>query len=164
VPTIHHETTVVLDGLRRLVKSLRENGRAAEQALGLSGAQLFVLDTLAGDAPCSLTELAERTRTHQSSVSVVVARLVARGLVKRVRARDDARRLVLCLTPRGKTLQAKAPHAVQHTLIAAVEALPPAQRRALGKLLARVVGAMDLPVTAPTMFFEEPPRAQGGRR
>jgi DNA-binding MarR family transcriptional regulator len=152
------ETTAVLDGLRRLVKVLREGSRAAEQELGLSGAQLFVLEALAGAKTLSLTGVAERTHTHQSSVSVVVSRLVRRGLVKRVRAGDDARRLELCLTPRGKALQAKAPHAAQRRLIAAVEALPRAQRRALGATLARVAELMDLPAAAPAMFFEEGPR------
>lgn len=162
--TVNQETTAVLDGLRRLVKVLREGSRAAEQELGLSGAQLFVLDALAGGTPLSLTELAEQTHTHQSSVSVVVSRLVQRGLVKRMRARDDARRLELCLTPRGKALQVKAPDAAQHRLIAAVGELPRAQRRALGQALGRVAASMDLPATAPAMFFEDAPRKRGARR
>ena len=161
--TVNQETTAVLDGLRRLVKVLREGSRAAEQELGLSGAQLFVLAALAGGTPRSLTELAERTHTHQSSVSVVVSRLVQRRLVKRLRARADARRLELCLTPRGKALQLKAPDAAQHRLIAAVEALPRAQRRALGQSLGRVAAAMALPATAPAMFFEDAPRRRGAR-
>jgi DNA-binding MarR family transcriptional regulator len=164
VKTVNQETTAVLDGLRRLVKVLREGSRAAEQELGLSGAQLFVLAALEGDTSLSLTGLAERTHTHQSSVSVVVSRLVERGLVKRVRARDDARRLELCLTARGRALQGKAPDAAQHRLIAAVEALPRAQRRALGQTLGRVAASMDLPATAPAMFFEDAPRKKGARR
>lgn len=148
------ETTKVLDGLRRLVKALREGSRAAEQELGLSGAQLFVLEALKGEESLSLSEVAERTHTHQSSVSVVVSRLVERGLVKRVRAKDDGRRLELCLTPRGEKLQAREPHAAQHKLIAAVNKLPLAQRRTLALTLNRIADSMDLPTT-PGMFFEE---------
>ncbi len=150
------ETTKVLDGLRRLVKALREGSRAAEQELGLSGAQLFVLEALNGEQSLSLQEVAERTHTHQSSVSVVVSRLVERGLVKRVRAKDDGRRLELCLTARGEKLEARSPHAAQHKLIAAVNKLPLAQRRALGAALNQVAESMDLPA-APAMFFEETP-------
>jgi tetratricopeptide (TPR) repeat protein len=62
--------------LREIVQALRESSRRAEQRLGISGAQLFVLEKLA-DAPSqSLNDLAARTFTHQSSVSTVVARLV----------------------------------------------------------------------------------------
>lgn len=149
------ETTAVLDGLRRLVKTLREGSRAAEQALGLSGAQLFVLQALSKASSLSLTELAERTHTHQSSVSVVVAKLVARQLVRRARAEDDARRLVLRLTPRGARLLERAPDATQDRLIAALGQLPAKERRALGQSLAKVAELMALPESAPQMFFED---------
>jgi DNA-binding MarR family transcriptional regulator len=149
------ETTLVLDGLRRLVKTLREGSRAAEQALGLSGAQLFVLQALSKDSSLSLTELAERTHTHQSSVSVVVAKLVARKFVRRTRAEDDARRLVLRLTPRGAQVLERAPDATQDRLIAALGQLPAKERRALGQSLAKVAELMALPESAPQMFFED---------
>lgn len=149
------ETTAVLDGLRRLVKTLREGSRAAEQTLGLSGAQLFVLQALAGNSALSLTELAERTHTHQSSVSVVVAKLVARKLVQRSRASDDARRLVLRLTARGAQVLKKAPDATQDRLIEALGQLPAKERRALGQSLAKVADLMALPERAPQMFFED---------
>src|SRR6185312_321205 len=64
----------VLDSIRRIVRLLREGTRASEDAVGLSAAQLFVLQKLDPAVPLSLTELAARTLTHQSSVSVVVSR------------------------------------------------------------------------------------------
>src|ERR1041384_4256440 len=85
----------ILDSIRRLVRLLRLADRAAQNELGLSGAQLFVLQELGKTPSLSLNELAERTRTDQSSVSVVVTRLVAAGLVARDRDSRDARRLVL---------------------------------------------------------------------
>jgi len=55
------------------VQALRVSSRAAERDVGLSAAQLFVLDRLAGaDQALCVNELAQRTLTHQSSVSVVV--------------------------------------------------------------------------------------------
>lgn len=149
------ETTVVLDGLRRLVKTLREGSRAAEQSLGLSGAQLFVLQALAKSEGLSLSELAERTHTHQSSVSVVVTKLVGRKLVQRSRAADDARRLVLRLTARGVKVLERAPDATQDRLIAALGQLPAKERRALGQSLAKVADLMAVPERAPQMFFED---------
>lgn len=78
--------TEIMDSFRRIVRALRSSHRAAGD-LDLTGAQLFVLATL-GTAvgPMGVKELAERTRTDQSTVSVVVGRLVDRGLVKRVRS------------------------------------------------------------------------------
>src|SRR4051812_43415473 len=80
----------VLSAIRRLVRALHASHRDAEQRWNVSAAQLLVLDKLS-DAPAhSVNELAERTLTHQSTVSVVVARLVRRGLVRRQRSSLDA--------------------------------------------------------------------------
>jgi DNA-binding MarR family transcriptional regulator len=77
------EVQAVLDGIRRIVHSLHASSRAAERRIGLSAAQLFVLRRLAETDGLSINELAEKTFTHQSSVSVVASRLEARRLVAR---------------------------------------------------------------------------------
>src|ERR1700730_535689 len=69
----------ILDSIRRLVRLLRLSDRVAQRELGLSAAQLFVLQELGKTPALSLSEVAERTRTDQSSVSVVVTRLVGSG-------------------------------------------------------------------------------------
>ena len=99
----------VLDSIRRIVQALRVFDRSAEKQVGLSGAQLFVLGRLAAEPRLSLNELAERTHTHQSSVSVVVQRLVDRKLVKRTHDEADGRRLELSLTAAGAALSRRAP-------------------------------------------------------
>ncbi len=159
-----HQTTAVLDGLRRLVKELRDSSRAAEHQVGLSAAQLFVLEVLAVQSSLSLSEVAARTHTHQSSVSVVVSRLVKAKLVRRVRAEDDGRRLELALTAKGRTLQTLAPHAAPRRLIAAVQLLPKEQRRALGESLAKVAELMALPPSPGQMFFEDDPAKTKGKK
>lgn len=154
------EVTRILDDLRRIVQVLRESSRASEQQLGVSGAQLFVLKALAGSRAISLNELAARTYTHQSTVSVVVKRLVDRGLVSRVTSELDARRIELELTRRGRALLARAPRATQDRLIEGLEKLPRKQRQALATALHDWVEVMQLDEEAPAMFFEE----KGGNR
>src|ERR1700688_4078890 len=95
-------TREVLDAIRRMVQALRESSRLAESRVGLSGAQLFVLRTAADSPGLSLNELAARTRTHQSSVSVVVTRLAQKGLVQKRTADGDARRVEVRLSPSGR--------------------------------------------------------------
>src|SRR5438270_8768962 len=75
----------ILDSIRRLVRLLRVSDRQAQADLGISGAQLFVLTELGKTPALSLGDLAGRKRTDQSSVSVVVTRLVQSGLVTRDR-------------------------------------------------------------------------------
>src|SRR5262245_81630 len=96
------DTQAVLDAIRQIVQALRESSRWSERHVGLSGAQLFVLQALAEAPGISLNELAARTHTHQSSVSVVVTRLVDAGLVRRGRSGLDARSVTLSLSPRGR--------------------------------------------------------------
>jgi DNA-binding MarR family transcriptional regulator len=147
----------VLDSVRRIVRALRQSSRQAEQDLGLSGAQLFVLQKLAAaEGPLSLGTLAERTLTHPSSVSVVVGRLVERGFALRAAAPDDGRRLEVRLSPDGRAfLERASPTTAQERLAHAVDALPPAKRQSLAELLATIVSEAGFAVEEATMFFEE---------
>jgi len=145
----------IIDSIRRIVQVLRISSREAERTVGLTAAQLFVLQRLKGDNALSLNDLASRTLTHQSSVSVVAQRLADRGLISRIRSTQDARRVELSLTPAGRRLIARAPHAAQEHLLTAVRQLSPAPRRQLAKLLGQLVHEMGLAAEAPMMFFEE---------
>ena len=148
------DTQLVLDGIRRIVQVLRESSRHAERTLGLSGAQIFVLQKLAGSPRLSVNELAALTHTHQSSVSIVVARLAERGLVRRLPCAEDARKVELSLTAEGRRLAGTAPDAPQDRLIAGIARLSSTRRRQLATALADLAVAMNVTGRAP-MFFEE---------
>lgn len=143
-----------LDAVRRIVRELRVSDRAAESQVGLSAAQLFVLQQLKGAEQLTMSELAQRTSTDPSSVSTVVKRLAAQGLVTRTRSSLDERRVEVALHPRGAKLLAAAPDVAQHRLLAALTQLAPARRRSLAKLLEEVVAAMGGGDGAAPMFFE----------
>jgi DNA-binding MarR family transcriptional regulator len=149
------DVRVVLDGIRRIVQTLRASSRATERRVGLSAAQLFVLLQLSGERALSINELAARTLTHQSSVSVVVARLVEEGLVSRERGADDGRRVEITLTRKGKTVLAKAPEAAQERLIAAIETLPRQRLKGLAEGLAALNEALHIEGETPRMLFED---------
>ena len=149
------EVRAVLDAIRHIVRVLRVASRAAEKRVGLSGAQLFVLQVLADEDALSLGELAERTFTHQSSVSVVVGRLVYRGLVRRERSTVDGRRLEVTLTRAGRILAGRAPAAAQGRLISGLERLDPGDRRVLARTLGCLLGEMGIGEEAAAMFFED---------
>jgi DNA-binding MarR family transcriptional regulator len=144
-----------LRALRRLVRALRLADRAAEARLGLSAAQLFVLERLAEGPVASMAELAARTLTDASSVSVVVQRLTTRGLVVRAPSQDDARRTTLRLSAPGKRLLTSAPRSPQADLLDALEQLSATDRRELERLLEQLVRGMGIDEQAPApMLFE----------
>lgn len=153
----------ILDSIRHLVRLLRLTDRAVQSELGLSGAQLFVIHELGKVPALSLSDLAERTRTDQSSVSVVVSRLVEAGLVTRERDRRDARRLVLNLTRAGRALAEKSPPAAQERIVEALERMPVADRRRFAETFGRLVVDVGGTEGAAPMLFEDD-LDSGGRR
>ena len=157
------EVSDVLDNIRRIVRLLRLGSREAERRVGLTGAQLFVLEKLAEAKTLSVNELAERTHTHQSSVSVVAQVLVDKGLIARQRAADDARRLELSLTPQARTLLRKAPDAAQDRLIEAIGKMPANLRTQLSRGLARLCEEAGIADDEAQMLFADEPTRKGGR-
>jgi DNA-binding MarR family transcriptional regulator len=145
----------VMDALRRLVHALHVASRASERDLGVSAAQLFVLREVARAPGQSLSQLARSTRTAQSSVSEVVARLVKRGLIVRHRSLTDRRRATLALTAEGNALLQRAPETVQVRLVTGLALLGNRQRRDLADAMEAWLGWADL-ADAPATFFFEP--------
>lgn len=156
----------ILDSIRRLVRLLRLADRSAQTEVGLSGAQLFVLQELARTPSLSLNELAERTRTDQSSVSVVVTRLVDADLVARDRDSRDARRLVLNLTKQGRGVVQRAPRAAQEQIISIVDSMPAAERKRFAESFERLVESLGAEKAPAPMLFtdEEPSRSRRSRK
>ncbi|EKD42338.1 MAG: MarR family transcriptional regulator [uncultured bacterium] len=144
----------ILDSIRRIVKALRVSSKLAEKHLGISGAQLFVLQKLGDGSTLSINELARRTLTHQSSVSVVVSRLIERGLVLHRSSENDARKMDISLSAKGHSFLKKAHPAAQEKLITAICKLSAGQSAALSDLLRALVTKAGLADDRPQLFFE----------
>lgn len=152
-------TVLALNAVRKIVQALRQSSRRAEQDLGISGAQLFVLSKLfEAESPLSLGDIAARTHTHPSSVSVVVGKLVDRGFILRSTAPDDARRLELKLSPKGRAFLAKsAPRTAQEDLAEAIDGLGPSRAALFVELLTEVIESAGFDSAETNMFFEDGP-------
>jgi DNA-binding MarR family transcriptional regulator len=154
--TVSKETHQLVNSIRRLVQALRVASRDSEKTVGLSAAQVFVLQKLKEEEGLSLNDLADRTLTHQSSVSVVVQRLVDKRLVKRERSPEDGRQLVLSMTDKGRKLVASAPHAKQDWLIDALEQMSNSSRKQLNKTFTELLKLAKIHSDKPApMLFSE---------
>ena len=152
----------VMDSFRRIVHALRSSHRAAGD-LDLTGAQLFVLAALgSAGGPVGVKDLAAKTRTDQSTVSVVVGRLVNRGLVKRVRSASDTRRVELSLTTRGRAALRKTPTTVAQSKLAdALGRLSKADAATLKRTLKHIVEMMGEADAPAPMLFDDAESAEG---
>ena len=154
----------ILDGFRVLVASLASASRMSELKLGVTGAQHFLMQQLMEGGEMSVNQLAERTHTHQSTVSTVVSKLVAKGLVNRVRSDADARVQLLSLTAQGRQKLRKGSNTIQDRLIRSIEKLPSSEQRALSTLLERVIEAAGLVTSKPSLFLEPAKQPRKGQK
>ncbi|MHB0947821.1 MAG: MarR family winged helix-turn-helix transcriptional regulator [Gemmatimonadaceae bacterium] len=151
---MEEQATVVMNAIRRVVKALRQAEVNSTEGLAVGAAQLFVLREVAKAGVLTVTELARRTATSQSSVSEVVSRLATRGLVVRGQSEGDRRRAAISLTLEGTALLARSVETVQERMIAAFRRLPPARQEALASTLGEWIAESGMGDLEATMFFE----------
>jgi DNA-binding MarR family transcriptional regulator len=155
-PAVEIDVQHVLNAIRRIVQALRQASKHTEKTLGLSAAQLFVLQEIAqSGTPLSINALAERTLTHQSSVSVVVTKLVRLELIERLSSKTDARAVELRLTQKSQALLRRMPPLIQDQLREGIARLSPDERQGLVLGLQLLIEKAGFQEGEPPLFFEE---------
>jgi DNA-binding MarR family transcriptional regulator len=141
-----HEAAGEIDA--RIATALAKLALAGRHALGrraaassLSAIQSLVLERLARVGPTQVGELASQLAVTPPTVSDSVAALERKGLVTRRAMAEDARRVEVGLTPRGRKLasmQAEWPE----VFAAAVAELRPEEKQVALRLLLRVIARL----------------------
>lgn len=152
-----------MDSLRRIVQTLRRSSARTEQTAPMTGAQALVLRHVGAREGLSVNDLAGLTFTHQSTVSEVVGRLEASGLLIRRRAVEDGRRVELELTDAGRAAQASLETTAQEDLMKALNRLPKATLAALAAGLGAWTTEAGLGGEPAVMFFE-PDATDGAKK
>lgn len=114
-------TSTDLDGqvcfaLYRASHTLTAVYRELLRPLGLTYPQYLVMLALWEGDGIPVRELSERVCLDSGTISPLLRRLTAHGLVTRTRDRRDERRVVIRLTERGSALRREAP-AIQRRLL-----------------------------------------------
>ncbi len=107
-------TLEFMRALWALAHGLETKSKAMHADLGITGPQrlaIRVLGRLPGATP---SELAELLSLHRSTVTGIVQRLEQRGLVRKVKNTEDARRYHLHLTAQGTRVDAPRKGTVEH--------------------------------------------------
>jgi MarR family transcriptional regulator, organic hydroperoxide resistance regulator len=115
--------------------------RPVLEPLGLSHPQYLVMLALWGSRPLSLRQLSEQLRLEPATLSPLVKRLEAAGLVERARRADDIRTLDITLTERGVALREQA--LAVPTTMADRLGLDRDELEQLHKLMTRLISAVD---------------------
>ncbi|MFV8258597.1 MarR family winged helix-turn-helix transcriptional regulator [Bdellovibrio bacteriovorus] len=149
------EVGEVMDYIRHIFKALRVSSSQFEKDLGLSAAQIFVMKKLKEEPGLSINDLALRTTTHQSSVSVVVKKLEEQGLVSRTISKEDSRKVVVSLTPSGLEKLSEIPRTVQEHMIDTLQNMPPEKTASLALLMREFVTEAGIVESVPAPMFGE---------
>lgn len=163
--SVRPETATVMNAFRALVRELRSLDRDVFRKYGLGSAQIFVLHCLAKHEPLSVNDLAEKALSDQSTISLIVSKLVARELVDSRRSESDARRAELRLTKRGRAVVAKLPLIFQENFIGSLERMPPARLKMLASTLSELLELMNVDASHPPLLLvDEAPRRKSAAR
>ena len=132
----------VLQQLRVVVRLAGGHSARLEHAAGIPGAQLWALHEIAQVDGISVGALAQRLRLHQTTISNLLSRLEAAGLVRKGRAPDDQRIVQIHLTAAGRKRLKTVPDAARGLLPGVLERMSAAQLRKVHDGLAVLIDCM----------------------
>ncbi|MEZ5674692.1 transcriptional regulator, MarR family [Thalassovita litoralis] len=142
--TQRHRTDDSLIALRRILRATEQYSRELAQAAGLTPAQLRVLQiTATRGGSTTPKDMATQMRVSQATVTALVDKLVARGMVQRQRSETDRRQTNVVITPDGWDAVKDAPDALQQRYVRAFEKLKDWEQAQLLASLERVAAMLD---------------------
>lgn len=148
------DITAIVGGLRRVVRALELYSHEVRRDYGLTAPQLWALKTLAREGPLTVNQLAAQLHLHQSSASLLVNRLEARGMVRRSKSDRDRRFVRIAPTEEARAFLAEAPEPAQGRLLHGLRAMAPARLRNIRRAVDDLVGAMEAENLEARFFFE----------
>ncbi|UXR63906.1 MarR family transcriptional regulator [Bdellovibrio bacteriovorus] len=154
------EVGEVMDYIRHIFKALRVSSSQFEKELGLSAAQIFVMKKLKKEPGLSINDLALRTTTHQSSVSVVVKKLEEQGLVSRMISKEDSRKVVVSLTSSGLEKLNEIPRTIQEEMLDALQKMNPEKTAVLAQVMKEFVSNAGIIEGTPAPMIGEIQRGE----
>jgi len=131
-----------LIALRRILRATEIFARDLAQAARLTPAQLRVLQIAQGRGSTTPKALATQMGVSQATVTALVDKLVARGLVERRPSETDRRQVNVSVTPAGGAILSDAPDALQQRYVRAFEQLADWEQAQLVSSLERVAAML----------------------
>jgi DNA-binding MarR family transcriptional regulator len=93
--------------------------------------------------PTRMRDLAEALRVDPSTATRTVDRLVEKGFAERLTDSEDARRVLVAITPEGQKLRDRVRDQARAAVGEILEEFDPAEARELAALMNRLVAAVD---------------------
>lgn len=128
----------ILDAMTYLYAESRRVTRVVAEQYGLTGAQLVILRLLSLSGRLSLSDISDRIRAKNSTVTGIIDRMERDGLVARRRSDDDRRVIHIELTRKGAALATEAAAAPTHLFRQSLEWLPDKDAAELERIITKL--------------------------
>lgn len=135
---IKPEVDQILEAILYLYTESRRLTKELARSVDLTGPQLTVLKMLEGVGDLSLSELSERIRAQNSTVTGIIDRMEREGLVVRARSTEDRRVVKIKLTDKGSKIARAIEVEPMEIFRGALEGLSPGEMRDLLKILTKI--------------------------
>jgi DNA-binding MarR family transcriptional regulator len=136
-------TDISLIALRRILRATDMYARDLAREAGLTAVQLRVLQIVAEKGRATPTELSSRMSVTMATVSSLIKKLEAKGLLTRRRSTTDRRQTDLEITSAGLTKVQAAPDALQQKYVKQFEGLEEWEQAMIVAVLERVASMLD---------------------
>jgi DNA-binding MarR family transcriptional regulator len=133
----------LLIALRRIIRAIDLHSKKLNRESGLTGPQLIILQTIQSLPEVTPKRLAQEVTLSQGTVTVILDRLTARGLVERVRSETDRRSYHLTLSEEGAKVLSLAPALLQNEFIDRFSQLEQWEQTQILSSVQRVAVMMD---------------------
>lgn len=133
----------IVVALRRIIRAVDLHSKRLVEAHGLTGPQLATLRVIERRGPISPAGIAARVHLSRGTVTGILARLEARGLVERRPDPADRRSVRMSLTSGGSELLARAPSLLQEEFRHELSKLEEWEQLSILATLQRIASMMD---------------------
>jgi DNA-binding MarR family transcriptional regulator len=133
----------VLISLRRILRATSIHSSKLRRSVGLSSAQLLVLQTAKEQQRPTASEIAKTVSLSQATITTILTELEKRGLLLRERSESDRRRVHVSLTEQGREVLSAAPKPLQDRFATRFTALESWEQHQILSVLEHVAVMMD---------------------
>jgi DNA-binding MarR family transcriptional regulator len=133
----------LINVLGRLRKSILKKSYLTKHGLDLTIAQYRVLYILFNSGPCKMTELGDLINTSYGSLTVMIDRLVEKGLVERSFVPKDRRVVIVKITQDGILEYNKFRNIFLSTLVKYISKLDCSKRASMVKAICEITNIIN---------------------
>lgn len=147
LPDLKPDIDSILEAIIYLYTESRRLTKEFARRANLTGPQLTVIKMLEGIGDLSLSELSEKIRAQNSTVTGIIDRMEREGLVIRARSTEDRRVVKIKLTEKGSKLAKEIQVEPMEIFRSALEGLTAAESRDLLRILSKIARRVQVIVS-----------------